>query len=405
MGLQLRAQLSPNQRLELSPYLQYRDIDHPIYEVISQVGRDVGAELRYENTASIGARANRLTLGFQPAYMNLDNRQYENVAGEHGALTKNQRDRAANLALYAEDQLALTPRLSAVVGARLDDATRRTDDRFLSNGDQSDSRTYTPVTPRAGLLYSLPAVRGQLYANASRTVEPPLLLEMQSFGNAGGFLDLAAQDAWQYEVGTRGASGVLTWDVSAYTVDLRDELLNMNVQPFAGAPFTVPTYRNAARTRHSGLETALGVRLPGALFTTRDGGDSLALRTSYTYGRFTLVRDSLFSGNDIPGAPRHHLSAELRYANPRGFSLAPSVEWVPTRYFVNSANTATNDGWATVNLRAEWASSRLGAAAFVQASNLANRKYSASVQVDNASGRYYEPADGSAIYAGIRVGQ
>ena len=42
------------------------------------------------------------------------------------------------------------------------------------------------------------------------------------------------------------------------------------------------------------------------------GGDTLALRTSYTYGRFTFVRDSLFSGNDIPGAPRHHLSAELR---------------------------------------------------------------------------------------------
>src|SRR5918911_686260 len=37
LGVQLRAQLTPSQRLELSPYAQYRDIDHPIFEVISQI--------------------------------------------------------------------------------------------------------------------------------------------------------------------------------------------------------------------------------------------------------------------------------------------------------------------------------------------------------------------------------
>ncbi|HET6679735.1 MAG TPA: TonB-dependent receptor, partial [Gemmatimonadaceae bacterium] len=39
VGVQLRAQLSPHQRLDISPYAQYRDIDHPIYEVIAQVSR------------------------------------------------------------------------------------------------------------------------------------------------------------------------------------------------------------------------------------------------------------------------------------------------------------------------------------------------------------------------------
>ena len=34
LGVQLRAQLSATQRLEISPYMQYRDIDHPIFEVI-----------------------------------------------------------------------------------------------------------------------------------------------------------------------------------------------------------------------------------------------------------------------------------------------------------------------------------------------------------------------------------
>src|SRR4051812_41122607 len=60
VGLQLRTQISPTQRLEISPYLQYRDIDHPIFEVISQVSHDYGAEIRYENTAVVRGMSNRL---------------------------------------------------------------------------------------------------------------------------------------------------------------------------------------------------------------------------------------------------------------------------------------------------------------------------------------------------------
>jgi len=143
--------------------------------------------------------------------------------------------------------------------------------------------------------------------------------------------------------------------------------------------------------------------VPRALFTGRGGGDTLALRASDTLARYTFVRDSLFAGNDIPGAPRHHVVAGLRYAHPSGLSLAPTVEWVPRGFAVNSANTATNAPWATLGLRAEWAEPRLGATAFVQGVNLADRRYAASVQVDNAVGRYFEPADGRAVYAGLRV--
>jgi len=77
VGVRLRAQLTPTQRLEISPYLQYRDIDHPIFEVINQLSHDVGVEVRYENTTSIGSRDNRLTLGFQPAQESMHNRQYQ----------------------------------------------------------------------------------------------------------------------------------------------------------------------------------------------------------------------------------------------------------------------------------------------------------------------------------------
>ena len=400
VGLQIRSQLSANQRVDISPYLQYRDIDHPIFEVISQISRDAGVEARYENVAPISALANRFTLGLQYANENMDNRQYQNVKGEHGALTKNQKDRVATSAVYVEDVLNLTPKFAAVLGARLENTTRKTKDFFLANGDQSDKRTFKPITPRAGFTYSLPS-NTQLFGNASRTYEPPLLLELNSLA-IPGFIKLEGQSAWQYELGARGRRFGLAWDVSAFDVELKNEILNINVKPFPNAPFTVPTYRNSPQTRHAGLEAGAVYQLPGGVFMRGEIRDHIEARFAYTYSRFTFVDDSTYDGNDIPGAPRHHGSMELKYWHPSGFSVAPSFEIVPKAYFVDSRNTAHNDAWNTLGIRAEWASTSTGLTAFVAGQNLTNRRYSASVQVDNAAGNYYEPADARSFYAGFR---
>ena len=400
VGLQLRTQITPTQRIELSPYLQYRDIDHPIFEVIAQLSHDFGAEVRYENTADIGAMSNRLTLGFQPAYESLLNHQYVNEAGKHGALTRDQHDRVKSLALYGEDVLSLTSRLSAVLGLRAERSTRESEDFFLSNGDQSDKRIFTPVSPKVGMLYSLAPGGAQLFGNVSRSYEPPLLLELNSLA-VPGFIKLDGQSAWQYELGTRGQKLGLSWDLSAYDVELRNEILNINVQPFPNAPFTVPTYRNAPRTRHSGVEVGLLYQLPGSFLVRGDVTDHVSVRTSYTLARYEYLEDSSYKGNDIPGAPHQVLTTEIRYTHPSGFSLIPSVEWVPRAYFLDSQNTVKNDGWTNASLRAEFATSS-GINLFVAGQNLTNRRFSQSVQVDNAAGKWFEPADGRSFYAGLR---
>jgi len=403
VGAQLRAQLTPTQRLEVSPYLQYRDIDHPIFEVIAQISRDVGAEIRYENTGALGARQNRLTLGIQPAYENMDNRQYQNIGGEHGDLTRDEKDKVYNLGVYAEDAFAVTDRLTLLAGARFDYSRRTVDDFFLSNGDQSDGQTFQPVTPRFGVRYDVPGIGGSVFANASQTVEPPLLLELSSFGNPGGFIDLDAQRAWQYELGARGRQLGLAWDVSLFDIELHDEILNLNVKPFPGAPFTVPTYRNADRTRHAGVEAGVSFDAALGALARGDVRDRISTRLAYTFSRFTYVDDPAYENNRIPGAPEHYVRAEVKYSHPSGFSLAPVAEWVPKSYFVNSANTARNDSWATLGLRGEWAIARAGVTAFVEARNLFNERYSGSVQVDNATGAYYEPSDTRSLFAGLRL--
>ena len=401
VGLQYRAQLSPSQRLEISPYLQYRDIDHPIFEVIAQISQDWGAEVRYENSATLLGRGNRLTIGLQPALGNVQNKQFQNVAGEHGARTRDELDRATTLAAYFENALSLTERFTATLGGRLERGTRKVTDAFLSDGNQSDERTFDSFSPRLGLLARMNGAT-QLFANASRTVEPPLLLELTSYGNAGRFLPLAMQSAWQYEVGARTSALGLQWELSLYDIEIENELLNINVLPFPGAPFTVPSYRNAPRTRHAGLEAGAAFSRWVGLLSRGDVRDMIGARVAYTYNRFTYRGDPDFGDNDLPGAPPHYVSAELTYQHPSGLKVQPSVEWVPEAYFVNSANTDVNDAWSNVGVRVEWALERAGAVAFASAQNLADRRYSASVQVDNAAGRYYEPADPRSLYLGLR---
>ena len=393
-------QLGTSGRLDVAPYFQYRDIDHPIFQVISQLSRDGGVEARYENTGSLGGRRNRFTAGAQYAYGLTDNRRYVNNGGQHGALTKDQDDIAGTAALYLENALAVTPRLTVVAGLRYDHSLRRAEDHFPGDGDQTDERSYDELMPRVGLLYDVMNGNGQVYANASRSFEPPLLLELNSF-TVPGFIALEGQAAWQYEVGVRGRRGALDWDFAVYDIELSNEITNLNVQPFPGAPFTVPTYANIPESRHYGFEAALGVPLARGLLASGDR-DQLDARVAYTYARYRFVQDTAYQGNEIPGAPRHMVNAELRYRHPAGLTLTPRVDWVPQAYPVNNANSAVNTSWVSLGLRGEWLLGATRLTAFGEVRNLADERYSGSVQVNEANGRFYEPADARSFSFGLR---
>ncbi|MFW6089202.1 MAG: TonB-dependent receptor domain-containing protein, partial [Gemmatimonadota bacterium] len=347
VGTQLRAHLGEGRRIDVAPYAQLRDIVHPIFQVIDQESRDFGLEVRYEQNRPLGGRDNRLTLGFQPAWGSIDNKNFENVGGESGELRKDQDDTALGLGVYAENALDVTDALTAIIGLRYDRAVREVDDDFLDDGDQSDRRVFTAWQPRLGVLFDLDDRGTQLFANASRSFEPPLLLELNSLA-VPGFIDLEAQDAWQFEIGTRGRRGPWQWELALYDVELRDEIHNVNVEPFPGAGFTVPTYRNSERSRHYGLEAGFGYTLPHPIFSHADGGDELTIEGAWTFARNRYVDDEVHGNNDIPGAPEHIVQARVRWRHPNGLSVAPNLEWVPGSYHVNSENTVENRGWTVL---------------------------------------------------------
>ena len=393
VGFGMRHRMGSGQEFSFNVFGQYRNLDHPIFNVLDQDTRTFGGEFRYSKTSE----RNRLFVGFSPWVTPNGGRRFENVNGSAGAQTAHFDSVATNYGFYVENQHDFSPAFTLVTGARVDWALRRFTDLFLADGDISDERTFKAVSPKLGFVWR-PSDQTQVFANVSRSYEPPVLnIELIGFG-APGFLPLGAQDTWQFEVGTRGrAAQRLNYELTFFNSEVDDEIINTNVRPFPGAPFTIPSFRSAPETRHTGIEMALDATLHQGLFTT---GDSLAARTAYTFSRFRYVDDPLYFDNHLPGAPRHIVRSELRYDHPRGFWVAPNVDWSPATYFMDSANTARNDKYAVLNLRAGF--DRRQWSLFFEAANLTDRLYSAAVQVDSETGNFFEPANGRSAYVGMR---
>jgi iron complex outermembrane receptor protein len=405
-ALTLRTPLGEGQAIEWAVQLNYQDLDHPLsFAVIDQTTYSWSTEARYVLSAPWLGHGNRFTAGFQYAGTQQVDANLENLQGHRGAKTKDQVNQAANVGVYAEEEFDITPELTAVVGGRGQYSTRAVRDGFLVDGNQSDSVDFLSASPKVGVVWRV-APTAQLFANASHSYEPPLLLELTAPGQIGGDLgQLKAQRAWQFEVGTRGSWGDrLVWDLALYDIELWDEIQNVNVQPFPGAPFTIPRYRNIDRSRHTGVELGADIRLIEDLasrFGLGTAGDALSLRLAYTWSRFVFVDDRNFGGNDLPGAPRHYVRTELRYDHRSGFWLAPGLEVVPEGYFVNSENDAGTDAYAVFGARAGYEHRRTGLGVFFEARNLTNETYASSVVVDAANRRFFEPGDGRAFYGGI----
>jgi iron complex outermembrane receptor protein len=408
----LRTPLTDTQTLEWATQLNYQDLDHPLsFAVIDDTTYSWSSELRWTLAAPLATHGNRLTVGLQYFSTRQIDVNFVNRLGNRGPRTKDQINIATNVGVYAEEQFDITPVVTAVVGGRGQYAVRTVRDRFLTDGDpdrdDSGSVDFLSLSPKVGLVVKV-SPEAQVYANASHAYEPPLLLELTAPGQLQGDLgQLDAQKAWQLEVGTRGTWGPrVAWDVAVYDIELWHEIQNVNVSPFVGAGFTIPRFRNVDRSRHTGAEVGVDVLVADnvaprmGLGTT---GDSLRVRAAYTWSRFKFVDDANFGNNDLPGAPRHYLRAELRYDHNSGVWLAPGVEVVPTGYHVNSENVPRDrtEAYTLVAVRAGYDYKPWKLGVFFEARNLADITYASSVVVDAANKRFYEPGDGRAFYGGL----
>jgi iron complex outermembrane receptor protein len=403
-----RRPIGDGQLVEWLSQLNYQDLDHPLpFAIIDDRTFNWGTEVRYLNELPILGQANRFVVGLQYYGTWQADRQYENDGGVRLAKIKDDRNEATNVGLYGEERFLLTDDLTLVLGGRAQWAQRRVRSKLAEPSGITGTVDFVDLTPRFGLLWqATPTI--QAYANANNAVEPPLLLELTAPGNVDGSIDdLKAQDAWQFEVGTRGVAWDerVRWDLSVYDVELWDEIQNVNVQPFPGAPFTIPRFQNIPRSRHTGVELATDLTLAqnvAAALGAAGVEDRVRFVNNFTFGDFRFVDDPSFGDNMLPGLPEFFLAGELRWETASGVFVAPGYEAVPSSYAVNSENTASAPGYAFANLRSGWVHAPWSLEVFFEARNLNDVDYVAAVEVDSATGEYFFPGDGRSFYGGVQ---
>jgi len=299
---------------------------------------------------------------------------------------------ATGLDLFAEGRWFATDHLALVAGGSYGRATRDYTDHLDASNDAS--KTYDWFAPRVGLIWESDD-GAQIYANITRSVEPPHYGALVQ-APYPGFVPVDPQEAWTGEVGARGRSGPLVWDVTFYRAQIDHELLSFN--PGVGIP---AAFFNADHTIHQGIEAALDWQISDDF-----AGGSLMLRQSYTYSDFTFDGDPTYGDHRLPVVPEHQYRGMLRYRNTAGWWVAPSVEWRPQDVYVDYANTLKAPGYTIWSLNAGWDFDN-GVSLFVDARNLGDEAYVpefgaiTDASAPGANTAVFYPGEGRAVYGGV----
>lgn len=391
------------QIFEISTFWVRKDLFHPIFQVINQISDDVGAAFWYQNENDLAKHKNIFTAGFNPTFGATEDLRFTNVGGRAGARTAEAKQKSYNLDFYAEEQFYAFENLALVTGLQHSIASRKSRDKFLSDGDHSGHPVYHGWSPKAGLRYEFTETN-QVFANVSRSFEPPSFGELTNV-TGGGIRDLKAQKATTVEIGTRGQEWRVSWDAAWYYSWLDNELLGMN--DATGNPLGTI---NAEKTTHHGTELGLGYDLWRGLFEKKknvddsDEEDRVLLRAIYNWNHFRFDNDRVYGDNFLPGIPAHFLRGELTYEHPIGIYLGPNIEWAFQEYYVDMANSLQSGNYVLLGLKGGFKMKR-GISIFVEAKNLTNKTYAATTGViADARGRdsaQFLPGDGRTVISGI----
>lgn len=388
--------LGPGTTLEAGAFYYDRALYHPIFQVIDNTSDDFGGYLRLVDARRVSGFANRLTFGANVHDGRTDARRFVNIKAQRGAPTFDAEQKSQNRSLYFENALYVLPRLALIGGGQYVEATREQNDRFLSDGNQSGSRTFDHFSPRAGILYELSAA-SELFANWSESFEAPTFSEISITPTVT--TSLRPQIARTFEVGTRGRTPALTWDLALYHSQINGEFQCLNT----GTPGSC-TQVNLDKSIHQGVEAGIGARLIDGLGSTGSGNrDALWLNLAYTWGDFRFDDDKTFGNNRLPGAPEHFLRAELLYRHPSGFYAGPNIEASPEGLFVDNRNQVTAPSYLLWGAKVGYDAERWQVT--VEGRNLGDEKYIASASVAtsaNAASALFEPGDGRAVFASYR---
>lgn len=382
-----------NNTFEFTASYAYKDLDHPLTSgVVDQLTNDTLLGGVFTREDEIGGHDNRVRAGMFFTRGTMNAATFQNLGGKRGNLMSYADQTATNLEGFVEDQLALGGGFTGVLGASAARNGRKSDQQV--GPAASYDRTYNHISPKIGMRWD--AENYQIYGNFSGSYEPPSFSETNS-----KLTPNKAQTANTIELGTRGSHANFRWDATVYASQLENEFLSLN-DP-SGVPLGTT---NADKTIHQGVEIFGETDLLGSDLKA-DPDNRLFLRGAWTYGRFKFDGDAAYGDNTIAGLPSHLIRAELIWENRAGYYAGPTVEWVPTKAYVDQANTLSAEPYALLGFKFGRRVDE-GLSWFVEAKNLTDERYAATTGVvakaganPSSTSRNFLPGDGRGMYAGL----
>lgn len=255
------------------------------------------------------------------------------------------------------------------------------------------------LAPRIGLRYYI-APDVQLFANASRSIDPPSSWSSSGSGVTSNYAKpLVPQAANTVEFGIKGKSGIFDGSLAFYKSWVKNELLNVEVIPATNTSAAVVSTSNATPTIHQGIEAGLSTRLwEGA------NGDSLTWRQAYTLNDFHYDNDPLFKKNELPGLPKHIYQGELQYQWATGFYAGVNVRAV-SKTAVDYANSFYAPSYTLWGARLGYDDPGKTWQVYLDLKNITDQKYvTAVLPTYNSQGKDVAslyPGDGFGAFTGV----
>jgi iron complex outermembrane receptor protein len=156
---------SPDTTWDLVAAWTYKDLDHPIFQVIDQLSSDALLGLTLDNTSELFGRDHHVRAGLLATHGQTNAANYVNIAGSRGALVSKDDQTATNLEAFAESQLALGGGLTSVLGFSAAHNRRDTARTVgASTSANTYDRDYDNISPKAGLRWDNAEHQRQLRA-------------------------------------------------------------------------------------------------------------------------------------------------------------------------------------------------------------------------------------------------
>ncbi|MFT4020915.1 MAG: TonB-dependent receptor, partial [Acinetobacter sp.] len=349
-----------------------------------------------------------LNMGVALDAMDEDRKGYENfnaagVYGVKGNLRRDEDNTLWNIDPYVQASWQFLPTWRLDAGVRYSNVHYKSEDHYLSNGNDSDKTEYDRVLPSAALSWQiLPELLA--YASYNKGFETPTFTEMayRTDGQSGFNFDLRPSTSDNYEFGLKSNNAWGNFTLAVFQSKTKNDIVS------AGSLNGRATYRNADQTLREGVEFSWNKKL----------WKDLIAQASYSYLDATFDSDTsaIYSSTGatvakaiqknayIPGIAKNQAYARLAWQPEQGIYGGFDIRYMD-KIYVDDQNMDSAPSYtiSSANLGYAWNFKDWSLKSYVRVDNLFDKSYVGSVIVNDSNSRYFEPADGRNWSAGLSI--